>query len=213
MHRRGVLEIRPEWFTAVVDTLQATAGRLLTADRSDLPSLLELFVHTLPKPKGRAEPLILGWFLVEFAAEHGNVVHQRIHQAAHSSSCRFDVGLHLQCFWRPRRLDPVEGFTKWVRSFFKQLDAVHPLSSANQAAAVIRKQYRHQWSTTELASRVHSKPVQLARDFRREYGISIREYLRNVRTVEAIHRVHDENVDVVAMEVGYRGKKNFYRAL
>ena len=54
--------------------------------------------------------------------------------------------------------------------------------------------------------------VQLAREFRRQFGMSIPQYRRTVRPVEALSRVRHEKVEAVARSVGYRGTKSFYRA-
>jgi len=42
--------------------------------------------------------------------------------------------------------------------------------------------------------------------------MSIPRYQRTLRLVEALGRVRDEKVEAVALSVGYRATKNFYRA-
>src|SRR5882672_8185005 len=199
MSHTPTVGIRPDWFSAVVDALQGAAGQLLLVDRTDAPTILDRLAHALPAAHGRAEPLILRGFLVEFAAEHGSVIHRHAHGADRATQCSFQSDVHLACFWRPRTIDPIEGFRKWIRSFFKQLDAVHPLSAANRVAGLIRKKYQHAWNTTLLARRVDTTPKELARSFHREYGVSLKEYQRVIRLVEALDRVHDEKVDAVAL--------------
>ncbi|PYR14420.1 MAG: hypothetical protein DMF95_03650 [Acidobacteria bacterium] len=63
-----------------------------------------------------------------------------------------------------------------------------------------------------LARDCHTTPVRLAREFRRQFGMSIPRYQRTLRLVEALGRVRDEKVEAVALSVGYRATKNFYRA-
>jgi methylphosphotriester-DNA--protein-cysteine methyltransferase len=53
----------------------------------------------------------------------------------------------------------------------------------------------------------------LGHDFERRFGLSIRAYHRILRVLAALEQVRTAKVDAVALEVGYRSKKNLYRAL
>jgi len=49
--------------------------------------------------------------------------------------------------------------------------------------------------------------------FKAEFGISIHTYQRVVRTAAALEQIRTASVEAVAMAVGYRSKKDLYRAL
>lgn len=52
----------------------------------------------------------------------------------------------------------------------------------------------------------------LARLFRHHIGTTVREYIARVRLERAMPAIRrGEKVEAVALEVGYRSKKNFYR--
>jgi len=85
-------------------------------------------------------------------------------------------------------------------------------SAATRAARVIREHYQRPLSVTALARRFHVTPPQLRRAFQREFGMSLREYQRTMRLVEALPQVATGKIDAIALKVGYKSKKNFYRA-
>jgi methylphosphotriester-DNA--protein-cysteine methyltransferase len=63
-----------------------------------------------------------------------------------------------------------------------------------------------------LARECHTTPIRLAREFKAQFGMSIPQYRRTVRLVEALGRVRHEKVEAVTLRVGYRSTKNFYSA-
>jgi AraC-like DNA-binding protein len=87
-----------------------------------------------------------------------------------------------------------------------------PYPAATRAAHLIREHHSKAWDVTALSQRVHATAAQLTRDFRREYGMSIRTYQRRISLVMALPRVREEKVEAIALELGYRSRKNFYLA-
>jgi AraC-like DNA-binding protein len=63
-----------------------------------------------------------------------------------------------------------------------------------------------------ISAIVRGKPSVLGRIFETEVGVSVHEYLTRVRLSHAAYLVRSTmKIEVVALVVGYRSKKNFYR--
>jgi len=202
-----------DWLGAVNDRVQAATGRLLLVDRTDLRRFLLNVVASLPTVHTPAERTILRHVLLDFAAQAGDTVHAREHPRGRVQTCRFAPALLLEPFWRSRIDDPATVFNAWLDAYCSALDEVHPLSVAQRAAQVLRRDYRRPWDITELARQVHSTASYLTRAFRHEYGRSIFDYQRDVRVFEALRRLREMKLEAVAQEVGYRSKKNLYALL
>jgi two-component system response regulator YesN len=65
----------------------------------------------------------------------------------------------------------------------------------------------------EVLAKVIGRPqAYLGKLFRREMGITVRAYIARARVERAARAIRDgEKVEAVALEAGYRSKKNFYR--
>jgi AraC-like DNA-binding protein len=76
----------------------------------------------------------------------------------------------------------------------------------------VRERFAEPCRLDMLARRCHATPSRLREEFRAEYGMSIREYQQVLRMMRGLDRMAFEKVEAVAYAVGYRSKKNFYRA-
>jgi len=108
--------------------------------------------------------------------------------------------------------DPERAFLAWLEGFATEFKRFHPPTVATRAAHLIRHHYDRPFSLATLARRFHTSPSQLRRMFEREFGLSIREYQQRVRVKAALERVRTHKLDATALEVGYKGRQNFYRA-
>jgi len=117
----------------------------------------------------------------------------------------------LNNFW-PAHSHPVRAFQEWSAQFFRELDRWHPETAARRASEFLRRQCSGTWSVATLAREHKVSPSQLRQSFKREFGLSVREYQRLARLVRALEDVRRHKVEAVALAVGYRSKKNFYRA-
>jgi AraC-like DNA-binding protein len=198
---------------SVIDRLQSATGQLLLVERTDFRAFLRALANSLPEAKSPAETLILRSLLFEFAAQAGDTMHNRVHAVGHDKRCSFVPVVLLEPLWKYRTVEPVTAFRQWLDTYWAGLNHAHPVSAAGRVAQLLRRDYRRQWDMTTLARQVHVTPSSLTRAFKREYGRSMFEYQRDVRAVEALRRVRDMKVEAVALEVGYRSKKNLYALL
>jgi AraC-like DNA-binding protein len=203
--------VRPVWLDAVVAASQHVAGQSLVIDLGDVYHMLTTFARSLSAPATTVERLILRALLFDVAWRCGRTIHARAHRGR-PGRCPFVPTTCLERFWSAPREDPEKAFLVWAQSFSVEFTRIHQASAANRVARLIRRQYHPQWSLATLGRRFHVTPSQLRRGFEREFGVSIQKYQQEMRVKAAIDHVRTGNMEATALEVGYRGKKNFYHA-
>jgi AraC-like DNA-binding protein len=76
----------------------------------------------------------------------------------------------------------------------------------------IDKGYPDRITLKTVASALRANPTKLGRRFHEKVGVSVHGYVTRVRLEHAAHLIAaNVKVEAVALSVGYRSKKNFYR--
>jgi AraC-like DNA-binding protein len=202
--------IRPTWLAAFVTASQHLACQAPSVAADEIVGTLTSFVAALPEPTHHVESLLLRAMLWDVAARFSRTIHETVHRG-HAADCGFIPDAGLACLFQRER-DSQSAFLDWAEAVQRNLLRAHPLTPAARAARLIRGDYQRPWTIDRLAIRVHATPSQLRRSFRREFGVSTREYQRSLRLIDALERVPDGKIDSIALQVGYRSKKNFYQA-
>jgi two-component system response regulator YesN len=77
---------------------------------------------------------------------------------------------------------------------------------------VIETSYAERITLNSLASTLNRQSAYLGQLFRREVGMTVRQWVTHVRLDHATVLIRDGvKIEAVALIVGYRSKKNFYR--
>ena len=77
---------------------------------------------------------------------------------------------------------------------------------------VIEKSYAERITLDSLATTLNRQSAYLGQLFRREVGMTVRQWVTRVRLQHATMLIRDGvKIEAVALSVGYRSKKNFYR--
>lgn len=77
---------------------------------------------------------------------------------------------------------------------------------------VIETSYAERITLNSLASMLNRQSAYLGQLFRREVGMTVRQWVTRVRLDHATVLIRDGvKIEAVALIVGYRSKKNFYR--
>jgi transcriptional regulator GlxA family with amidase domain len=72
--------------------------------------------------------------------------------------------------------------------------------------------YAGRLTLKSVAAAVRGNPAKLGRQFQTKIGISVHGYLTRVRLEHAAQLIASNvKIEAVALDVGYRSKKNFYR--
>jgi AraC-like DNA-binding protein len=117
-----------------------------------------------------------------------------------------------------------ERWLHWLHEIFLALDgqeAKPRALNAQQHEAVhavksfLHQDYCHALSLDELAARVHYSPFMLCRLFKQAFGLSIHQYLAEIRLTEALQRLLDEpqlNIGSLGLALGYNSHSHFSAA-
>lgn len=202
--------VRPRWLNQVARDLQCMAGDATIWSTEARPSSLIERVGRLPAPSTPVESLLLRGLLWESAYRIGSALHALEHRNARVR-CALDEDDMLLTSFASGVLDGRHAFADWATRFCRVLDHLHPPSGARRAAAVIRRTFPQPLNIEDLARSVHMTASGLRRAFHGEFGRSPRAYQAAVRLLHAIEQVEVGNIEGIALEVGYRSRKNFYR--
>lgn len=103
---------------------------------------------------------------------------------------------------------------EWAAVFGELIAQVWPRWAALRAAALLTGRFVETWAPGRLAAEVHCDAARLDAEFRRQFGVPARGYLRRLRVRAAIDMLAaGMKVECVPSAVGYRSRKNLNRAL
>ena len=117
----------------------------------------------------------------------------------------------------PRDLatSPAEAFRRWSRRYADAFRDAHPLSCAREAEMYLKERFRSPMSAINIADQLSCPASFLRRTFKQLTGKSLLEYQSEVRLRAALKLLSetDLKMDAIALEVGYRSKKDLYRVV
>jgi len=206
------MEFRRAWLEHVAGKCQTLIGSVMTMDATDelAPLLLE-WTDALPDPTCAAEDLALRGLLFHCALRCGVAVHAHVHHGSMDGRCGFAATYAIDRFAGQGAAKA--SFQEWAQAFSAELARRHPVSAARRALAIIRAHDRD-CDVAHLTTLVGVSPAHLRRTFRREFGISLPEYVRRIRLLRALEVLAGGGIKIeaLALDVGYRSKKSFYQA-
>jgi AraC-like DNA-binding protein len=208
------VQVRSDWLQSVVTECQVTIGRAMgDADSDDTRALASALANKLRDPINPSETVLLNALLLEMVTKWGLFLHARAHGLA-DRPCQFDSSHTVEVFWSAGRRQPKQAIEAWARAFSAALLQSHPPTAAQQAASALRRQFAPTWNVPRLARAIGFSQSQLRRGFRREYDMTVGAYQRRVRVLRALELLANgaTKIEPIALEVGYRSRKNFYRA-
>lgn len=208
---RTLSPVRPQWLTTIVTLSQTIAGQSQVTSLDDVEPWLNAYLASLPAPANQVERLVLRAVLLDVAWQCGRVLHARAHRSP-VRRCGFEPAVVLDHFYSSPLHDPCGAFAKWAHAFALDFRRAHPPTAAGRVAKLIRDNFERKWSVAALAQSVHVTPSRLRRQFALQFGVSMLEYQRAVRMMTALEHVPDGKIDAIALQVGYRSRKNFNEA-
>lgn len=202
---------RDLWLEQVLARIQIGIGRVVCARADDAPVVVTTLAGELPTPANHADAMHLRSLLSDFSAHCGEFIHTR----AHPRPVRCDFlpqTVHYQV-WHRADSDPRAVLSTWANAFFPTFSRAHPPSLAEHVARLLAREYHCAWTDRRLARQFHVSAAALRRAFEAEHGVSVRDYHRTLRVLAAVERLRIDKVEAVALEVGFKSRKNLYRAL
>jgi AraC-like DNA-binding protein len=202
-----------EWLGLAIARCQRLAGDIAIADYEDTRRRVEALAASLGTPPTRAHNLALAPLLLDTAFRIVEHLHRRF-PADTRCPCREVDPPTVRAFLNWQSHSAIEAFSTWRVRFFSAFERHHPHTAADRLARLIREQPDRPWTVASLARAAGVQTRGLARRFRREYGMSLRAYQHLCRMHAMLDRWSpDAKIEAVALEVGYRSRKDFYRVL
>jgi AraC-like DNA-binding protein len=201
-----------DWLARLDARVAGILDDLTFGDLPDIGPLLRQFVEQVELPSDRLHRAVLVLAILQAARAGIARAHHR--QPVSCCSCDAAAGECAQALACPGVTGDRLSVRTWVDRFLSQIATAHPPVPAHYAAAVIRNDPLRGWTLKELARRVSLNPVRLSGQFERAFGVRPGEYLHLARVARAVSLFDTSaKVEAIAMEVGYRSKKDLYAAL
>lgn len=194
---------------------QLTAGRALDWSQ---PPPLEALLHdfySVPAPHTHGETLVALAILSKFTGCLGQHLHSAFHR-------RFDNG-QADCFFSWDNLDVateaaeelplVIRLRRWSKAYEEAFDRAHARIDYC-VRRYIDHHFRSPLSVELLAVKFGLEKRTLQRSFLANAGVSVKEYHVRVRVAHALTLLKKgDKVEAVALEVGWKSKKDLYHAM
>lgn len=198
----GTAAARSEWVRAVAEAFQALADGLATADSAPLVEPLE---HT-SEPINDVERLIFRCYVSEMLLG-------ALYRA--EPIVRRDAVESILSAWPIIQRDayPVSVLRRALRGK-PSATLAHDRHLAEQVRKLLEERYAEKLLSRNLAQELNVSEVQMNRGFRRAYGMTIHRHLRMIRVRRGLDLVSNGiKVEAAGLAVGFRSKKDFYRAV
>jgi len=203
--------IRPVWLQAAVGWCQRLVAQLMLADVNDLTAVTTSALHDAPVPVNQLESVVFRAVLLGLGLRLVRHVHSDA-EVSMACPCAAEGEHALIQFWNTLDRDVLQGFAVWMAAFVEAYNRTHPPTVAEQAARVIRHGASERMGAARIAALCTCNVPTLRHAFRRRYGVSLREYQRIARVTCAVPHVRSGvKIEAVALEAGYRSKKDFYK--
>jgi AraC-like DNA-binding protein len=205
-------EMQAEWLARTQATVARLHHDLPSVDSADLPPVLEQFINAIDAAPDPLHTAVLSLLLMNTCTQIVQSLHDR--DQAVACSCHTLTWSHLNRLTKWNENDPRLSFRHWTAAFVAQFDRAHPATPATRAAALVRADPVRAWTLKELARETQSSRLRLRQEFLNRYRLRPAAYLQLVRVCRAVALLRTATkVEVVALEVGYRSKKDLYAAL
>ena len=192
-----------DWLCRAADAFQVVV--LCTSESPLDVQRLELALTQIPVPRTHFERLATRYLICEcFAAI-----------SCGGATCRPARPREFIALVRASRDDsnPITGFSKLIKGLYRPAKAQN-VSLAERIGRRIEKDYACRMTANRMAAEWHVTRTQLDRSFVQRFGRRFHEHLTVVRLRHGLDLVTSGmKIEAAAAAVGYRSKKDFYRAV
>lgn len=205
------------WLSDTVRACQAFLGESVSGEvRELLPSTVR-FLHRLPVPSTPVEVLTQRGLLLELALQYGHAAHLTFHHHSRpqATRCAFHPALCVEDWPSDASKSAAEAFRRWASRFALEFQKSHPLTCAKVAKEYLTEHFQERLAVSKLARHCGCSRKHLQNTFKTLTGFSIPQYQAELKITEALRLLAHTNtkIEAVAAEVGYRSKKDLYRAV
>jgi AraC-like DNA-binding protein len=199
------------WLDRLIARVQELSLDVVITEQQDLPALVRCFTERLDPVPDPLHTALLANVLLDvcrhtFESLHATLPYDRCTCAAESWTAM------MRCA-RWYESDPKTSLNAWIEAFVPIYERNHPPSVGTRAADLIRREPARRWTVGGIARRLGVTRKTLGSDFRARFGIGPGQYVHAARVALALMQLGKPwKVEALGYEVGYRSKKDFYRA-
>ena len=199
------------WLDRLILQVQELSLAVVTEEQHELPAVVRHFGEQLEPPPDPLHTALLATLLLDvcrhtFESLHASLPHDRCNCAAESWSM-------LSLFTRWYETDPRAAVYAWTEAFFRAYRCNHPPTVSTRAAEMMRTSPATAWTVHAIARRLGVTRRTLSVEFRDRFGIGPLDYLHLARIARVLEALQQPvKIEALAAELGYRSKKDFYRA-
>lgn len=200
------------WLGERIALVQQCEDSFRFADVHACGHLVYRLAESIGEPPDVATDRLLAGILLDTAAHLSDTLHCR--RSYRRCECAALLADSIHEFLGPRRLSAPAVLRVWIREFVRVHTQAHPLSIADDAAILIRADPSRKWQPTEIATTLHAPTRRLQAAFQRRFSVTLSQFVHLARVTAALERLRagSVKVEVLATDLGYRSKKDFYRA-
>jgi AraC-like DNA-binding protein len=199
------------WLDRLIGDVQELSVAVATHEQRDLPAVVREFTERLAPAPDSLHQALLANLLLDVCRHTFDSLHASIEPE--SCTCAAKGWALLARFTRWYEVDPRVALCTWTETFFAAYRHNHPPTPATRAAAMMRTEPERPWTIASIARALGVTRRQLSTEFRERYGFGPLEYVHLARVAQSLMLLDDPiKIEALAMSVGFRSKKDFYRA-
>lgn len=211
-YSRAVSQTARDWLGDLIDRVQSFPDLLSEAEPTETSALADRWVKSLPAAADPIEQLALALLLVNVAV----VVLDHLHRDRGSRDCKcYDAIAKLIRTTLPAgKMDSRAIFSGWLGPMQRTFLSEHPPTISEQAALLVRKEPARRWKLSETAATFGTPARRFAIEFQHVFARPFRDYVHLVRLSRALPEITEDGnkVEAAALNVGFKSKKDLYRA-
>lgn len=200
----------------LVSACQVTVGKVCDwSEPPDAEIFLEPF-REISLPRSPAEGVMVHSILSTLVNGLGTRLHRNFHLRDGKAWSRCDFknpGLVAAAMHESLTLSALSVLEGWLNEYRQEFDRAHA-SLPRKARQHLQRYYAEAITVSSLASVFNVEPRTLQRAFHRATGFHVKEYHLRLRVANALPLLcRGDKVEAVARIVGWRSKKDLYRAI
>jgi AraC-like DNA-binding protein len=181
---------------------QTFYGQALYEERDVVRDAFTWLLDALPKPVSPQETQAMEDLVLTCFARVGTACHRDYHDEGTRECAGSPLETAVAAL--SSTTESCQRLHVWRTAFWRFLDATHPASAAERAAAILRRTFRQPPSLDELAHMVACSRRGLTRDFLTRYDMSCGEFTIRLRLRAFIDLIRNgTTADAAAFDVGY----------
>ena len=195
----------------LVGICQVVAGQAIEWYELPADNILWFRFSEIPAPGSYVEAIAIAHVLADFARRLGRSVHENFHRRYAGPLC--DLAQPSISSVDCVHANVAAVLHEWIRRYRRAFDSAHD-TSAHRARQYLEEHFASPLTAATVARAVHAETRTLDRQFRSVFGVSLIEYRTRLRVVEAVQQLRaGVKAESVAAHVGWRARKDLYRAL